>query len=74
MNCAEAVCETSPEDAAGIIVKFKERYEAEQVVEKLGCSSWLTVVFAKVGRTTIGPIDGNLVYPCDEDAGKYYGG
>lgn len=31
MNCADATCEQSPEDSTGIIVKFKERYEAEEV-------------------------------------------
>jgi hypothetical protein len=31
MNCADATCEPSPEDSTGIIVKFKERYEAEEV-------------------------------------------
>ena len=31
MNCADATCEPSPEDSTGVIVKFKERYEAEEV-------------------------------------------
>jgi hypothetical protein len=31
MNCADATCEPSPEDTTGVIVKFKERYEAEEV-------------------------------------------
>ena len=31
MNCADATCESSSEDPKGVIVKFKERYEAEEV-------------------------------------------
>jgi hypothetical protein len=31
VNSGDAACETSPEDPTGIVVKFKERYEAEEV-------------------------------------------
>ena len=31
MNCADAVCDAAPDDSRGIVVKFKERYEAEEV-------------------------------------------
>ena len=30
-NCADAVVETAPEDATALVVRFKERYEAEEV-------------------------------------------
>ena len=33
MNCADAVCEAS-EDGKGLVVKFKERYEAEEVLSQ----------------------------------------
>jgi hypothetical protein len=32
MNCADAICEVSTDDDKGMIVKFKERYEAEEVL------------------------------------------
>ena len=30
-NCADATVDTAPEDTTALIVKFKERYEAEEV-------------------------------------------
>ena len=35
MNCADAVCEVS-EDGKELVVKFKERYEAEEVLSQYG--------------------------------------
>jgi hypothetical protein len=34
MNCADAECETSTDDEKGLIIKFRERYEAEEVVPR----------------------------------------
>lgn len=67
MNCAEAVCEPAVEDATGVIVKFKERYEAEQVNSvflDFALVSELIVVLATVDRGTAWTVDGNVVYSC----------
>lgn len=41
VNSGDAVCENAPEDPTGIIVKFKERYEAEEVkLTTFPCASW----------------------------------
>jgi hypothetical protein len=34
LNCANAECETSVDDEKGLLITFRERYEAEEVVPR----------------------------------------
>jgi hypothetical protein len=61
MNASDAICESPAEDSSSMIIKFKERYQAEDVYS---LDMFVIVAFAESAGSASWTVDGKLA-SCD---------
>lgn len=72
MNCTNAECETSVDDEKGLLITFRERYEAEEVVPRFVLDpaffplEVLMIVFTKIEGAAYGTFNGDMAHLCKQ--------